>query len=470
MVGVAGLVLGAAACDPSSSSSSNGGSSGGANAGASGGGSGGAGSNVNTHFFLPTGEPTNTSAPSIEVDKQGGIHAVYPQYVRGGAFYAYCAASCSAPEQMKIVPFETEGTVHNAMLALDAEGRPQVLLSSAQKVYYAAPKAGADFTEASSWTNSEILNHGGDRQVTGEAFALDPQGRPRFIMHVYKAYLGVGQKPPAAFYVTCDEGCDSAGSWKTNKIADQMWRSSALRFDANGVAKLATAATMDVTPNSSGTVKAAYLECASGCENEANWKGIGLLPAYENDLEAVKVPPAISLALTKSGAPRVVFLGVTEYGKKNITYFACDTNCGGDNWRGSVLSDHEKLGAGLDLSLDANDHPRFAHTLDYNIALAYCDQDDCAAQEAKWELSKVEYSGEMKPDQIFLYENCTVAAWFLHSPSLALTPDGRPRVGYQARDISGGFGNPDPSRYRDCVAGTDMTWSRLAIMPSVIAK
>lgn len=153
-----------------------------------------------------------------------------------------------------------------------------------------------------------------------------------------------------------------------------------------------------------------------------------------------------------------------------ISYFACDADCTGDHWRGSVLSDHDKLGAGIDLALDANDHPRFAHTLDYNIALAYCDEADCTADNAKWDLSKVEYSADMKPDQIFLYENCNVAAWFLHSPSLALTKDGRPRVGYQARDISGGFKNPDPANKPDCVAGTDMTWSRMAIMPSVVVK
>lgn len=429
------------------------------------------GSDVTARFFLPTGEPTNTSAPSVEVDASGGIHSVYPQYAGGGAFYAYCPASCSGPDQMKVVGFETDGTVHNAMLALDAGGRPQVLLATGSAVYYATPGASADVTDPASWSTSEILRHDGLREVTGEAFALDPSGRPRFIMHTYKAYLGVGQKPPEALFVACDAAdCSSPDGWKQTKIADQMWRSNYLRYDANGVAKLASAITMGASESSSGTVTGAYVECASGCDDEANWHGTGLAPAYENDLAAVSIKPAISMALTKSGAPRIVMLGVTEFGKQNITYFACDEGCTGDGWRGSVLSDHEKVGAGLDLVLDANDHPRFVHTLDYNIALAYCDAADCADPEAKWDLSMVEASSSMKPDQIFLYDNCTVSAWFLHSPSLALTADGRPRIGYQARDISGGFGNPDPDRLRDCVAGTDMTWSRMSILPSHIVK
>ncbi len=454
-LGLCLVALAAIAGCTTSSSSSKGGS------GLSG--TGGTGDGTSTKFFLPTGEPTNTSAPSIEVDAQGGIHAVYPRYVIGGAFYAYCPAGCTGPDQMKVVDFETEGTVHNSMLALDAEGRPHVLLSTAQKVYYA--EADGDFADPSAWTQSMILDHGGDREVTGEALALDPEGRPRFIMHTYKAYLGVGQKAQQAFFVACDSDCTSADSWKVTKIADQMWRGSSLKYDANGVAKLATVITMGANQNSSGTPTGAYVECASDCDTEEGWKGIGLVPAWENELEAVRVLPAISLALTKNGAPRIAMLGVDDF-KRNMTYFECDEDCSNDNWRGSRISDHEKLGAGIDLALDQNDKPRIAHTLDYNIAIGFCDEADCTAPDAAWDLGKVEYGGELKPDDFFLEWNCTISAWFLHSPSIALTADGRPRVGYQARDISGGFSQPEKLKPR-CVAGTDMTWSRLSIMSAV---
>lgn len=416
-------------------------------------------------FFLPTGEPTNTSAPVIEIDKKGGIHALYPAYVRGGAFYAYCPSTCTGPEQMKVVPFETDGTVGNAMLALDAQGQPQVLLSSALKLYYARPAAGADYTDPASWKTSVILDHGGEREVTGEAFALDAQGHPRFLMHVYKAFLGVGQKTPATFYVTCDDNCNEAASWTQNKIADDIWRGSSLRFDAKGVAHVATTMPVGKTESSSGVETGAYLECAADCGNEKSWNGIGLLPIYESEYEAVRVTPSISVALTKSGAPRLVELGKKD-DKKAVVYFQCDEDCTHDHWTASVISDSDKLGAGVDIAVDANDHPRFVYTINYNIGLYACDEANCATADAKWNLSKVELGSEMKPDEIFLYENCTVGAWFLHSPSIALDPAGHPRVGYQARDISGGFKNPSPATKPDCVAGTDMTWSRLALMPS----
>jgi hypothetical protein len=435
-------------------------------AGGKNGGAGGAlGEGPEARFFLPTApDPDNTSAPTLALDGGGALHAVFPAYAGGRAYYAWCPADCASSEAVKVVRLETDATVHDAMLALDAEGRPRVLLATASSVYYAT--CDEDCTNGASWTSSKIIEHGGDKQVSGKAFALDANGRPRFLMHTYKAYLGVGQKTPATWWVACDAKCDAPSSWKASKIADEMWRGTQLRFDADGKAKVGTVFTVGRAQYSSGKEMAAYAECAGNCGDTSSWKGITFMQAFESDLDAVAIPPSISLALTKSGAPRVLFLGRNdETLKRNLAYFECDADCTQDKWTGSILSDLEKLGAGVDLQLDANDHPRFVHTISYNIALAWCDDASCGAADAKWNLKKVEYGSEMKPDEIFLYDNCNVAAWFLHSPSLVLTPDGRPRVGYQARDISGGVSNPDKTKPR-CVAGTDMTWSRVAMLRS----
>ncbi len=454
------LAASLAACTTSSGSSSTGGTNG------SGPGSGAVAGGASARFFLPTGEPTNTAAPTVLVDGDDAIHTVYPAYVGGGAFYGYCAASCNRAEDVKVVPFETEGTVYNAMISLDAKGRPRVLLSTMKHVYYAT--CDGDCSDPASWTKNVILELDGDQEVSGKAFALDPEGRPRFIMHTAKAYLGIGQKTPATYWVTCDAGCESADAWTKTKISDQMWRGGTLRFDAEGRAHLAMVANIGGTENSSAKEMAAYAVCEGNCGGDNAWSGTALIAAFESEVDAVRITPSLSLALTKAGKPRIIVLGMFEDTmKRNLTYFACDDKCTGNGWQGSILSDLDKVGVGVDLALDGNDRPRFVHTLDYNIALAYCDEDNCAAEDAKWDLTKVEYSADMKPDEIFLKENCNIAAWFLHSPSLALTKEGRPRVGYQARDISGGLSNPDPATKPDCRAGTDMTWSRLAVMPSV---
>jgi hypothetical protein len=415
-------------------------------------------------FFLPTGEPDNTAAPVVEIDAEGGIHAVYPAYAGGDAYYAYCDASCSGSDDVKVVRLPTDGTVANAMLALDADGRPQVLLSTFAHVDYAT--CDGDCTTPEAWTISEILVHDGDHEVSGEAFALDPEGRPRFMMHAYAALFGIGQGEPMTEYVTCDDDCHDPESWSRHKVADQIWRSTTLRFDPEGRARVATSAMVEATDTTPSQDAVAYVECNADCEAFESWIGVPLEAAFTSLYDAVEIDPTLSMALTRDGSPRLIVLAKNlETGARDLRYLQCDESCTEQaQWGGVILVEGDDLGAGLDLALDAEDHPRFVHTWNYDIGIGVCDEDRCDTAEAPWHLYPVERGAELPPDDIFLWENCTVGAWFLHSPSIALDPQGRARVGYQARDISGGFGNPDPVNTPDCEAGTDMTWSRLAML------
>jgi len=416
-------------------------------------------------FFLPTGdEARNTTGPSIEVDAYGNTHFVYAAYAFGDAFYAFCPGACSSPDEVSVVKFETEGTVANVMLALDSEGRPQVLMSTFLRVYYA--RCEGDCTQPSGWTQSVILEHGSDREVTGEAFALTADGKPRFVTHVYRAYLGIGQKEPGTFYAVCDGDCTTPGAWQYHRISDQIWQESTLRFSADGTAHLATIAT--VRDDAGSQDIAAYLSCSGGCEDGDAWTGSALYPSF-SDPHVELIDPAISMALTSSGAPRITLLGKGEDGSKQLVYAECDQDCTQDaSWRGSVLIQSSELGAGVDVALDQGDRVRIAYTASGSILMPFCDA-DCGAAEAPWQLGKVELGNELPPDDIFLYPNCNVAAWFLRHPSLAFGPDGLPRVGYRAEDISGGWSNPDPNQ-PDCVAGADMTLSRYAALDELRAQ
>jgi hypothetical protein len=414
-------------------------------------------------FFLPTIEPNNTSAPRVEIDTSGNVHSVYPAYVRGGAYYSVCGPDCSSEEQVKVVEFETDGTVGNAMLTLTPDGKPRILLSAYAKLYWAQCDQGC--SERANWQLAEILDHGSDRAVTGEALTLDPQGHPRFLMHTYRALFGIGQKPAQTLLAKCDSGCDNPASWTYDVIATgQIWEGSTLRYDAGGEAHVATHVySFGDTPAAD---IGAYISCKSDCAHEASWNGVGFFPPYESMTEAVNMKPAISLALTKAGQPRLVQLGKTPEGKKIISYFECNADdCTGDVWKNGFSWTADQFDDGVDLALDADDHPRFVHTINYDIALTYCDAADCTAMGAGWDSAVVERGSAIPPDEIFLEWNCTIGAWFLHTPSIAIAPDGKPRVGYQSRDVSGGTSRPDPNKPA-CVAGTDMTWSRLAIMES----
>jgi hypothetical protein len=122
-----------------------------------------------------------------------------------------------------------------------------------------------------------------------------------------------------------------------------------------------------------------------------------------------------------------------------------------------------ELGSGLDLVMTADDHARFAFTLGDNIGVYGCDDAHCTVENSNWQLTVIERASDLPRDNIILWPNCTVDAWILHDPSLALAPDGSARVGYQATDLSGGTTVTDPSAPR-CVAGKDMTLSRMSLM------
>lgn len=419
----------------------------------------GGGRETEARFFLPTdGEPHNTSAPTVEIDGKGGVHAVYPGYSGGGAYYAYCAPGCADEKAVKVVRLDAKSSVANAMLALDSNGVPHVLLGASAEVVYAHPVG--DATAPASWKQTTVLEHAGAKEVTGEAFALDREGHPRFLMHTTVAKLGIGQKAPETHWVACDAGCDDASNWTASRIAAEMWQSSQLRFDSQNRAKVATVVRAEMSAVSSGKDMGAYVEAQGDPSKEESWKGIAFGLAFSSSVKAVPMPPAISMALTKSGGPRIVYMGTDSQtsGKRQITYVECDSSCSENNWRPAIVTDDDRIQAGLDLALDGSDRPRIAYNLDFNIGLAFQ-----SADGTKWESAKVEAGGDMPTDDIFLWENCYVGAWFLHDPSIAIGPSGEVRVGYQVRDMSGGTKNPDKNKPR-CEAGTDMTLTRLALL------
>jgi len=407
------------------------------------------------HFFLPTGEADNTINPTVETDARGNLHMLYPAYAGGDAYYATCAGNCEDEREVKVVVLPTEGTVDNAMLALGADGKPRVLLSTYLRVYYGV--CTGDCTQASGWSLSVILEHGSDQQVSGEAFALTADGRPRFLIHTYRAFV-YGQKPPKTYYAQCDAQCLTPEGWRYDLIVEQIWEESTLRLDAQDRPRVATVARVSTEE---GTVLVgAYVACDAACESAESWKPVPLQRAWSDPWYS-EIDAAVSLALTRSGAPRVLLLAQTPEGQRALVYAECDAACtDAASWRGGFVNESDQLGAGLDLALDAQDRPRFVYTAAGNILLAHCDE-RCTAQDAPWKLAEVEMGEDMPADDIFLYPNCTVAAWFLRHPSLAMGKDDLPRVVYRAEDISGGMGNPDPTK-PGCTAGADMTLTRYA--------
>lgn len=444
---------GSGSSDNSDSSDSSGGA----------GGSGGSGheppDTATRHFFLPTPENTNTVAPRVVVDAKGGIHSVYTAYAGGRAFYAYCAPGTCDAESVEVVEFELGASIANASLALTEDGAPRVLLSEFDKVYYAS--CDDDCTSREGWTTTPIVDHDNEMQVTGNALALDPEGRPRFFMHTYLAFLGVGQKAPETWYVSCDDACDETSSWSLDKVADEIWEYPELAFDRDGRAHAFSAQVVfqDGVPVEK---QALYTVCDAddNCDEPGAWQSATVAPLFEDTV----VNPSLAMALTDEGGVRLALLASfdpDDPDARSLVYAECDHDCTGENWKAALISENQAIRNGIDIALE-DGAPRIAFTLDYNIGIYECDQ-DCA--ESAWELTEVEFANNLPADDIFLFPSCSVGAWFLDSPTLAIGGAGERRIGYRAYDVSGSTTPPlDPTKPR-CTTGVDFTWSRITLLP-----
>ncbi len=415
-------------------------------------------------FFLPTGvDVHNTGDPRIEADSAGNLHMVYPYVAAMGAVYAWCPAGCADDSLVYTVAFETDTAVSNAMVAVDSTDRPHVLLGTHEQIIYATCEG--DCRMGGNWRYGVIHEHDGDWEITGEAFTLDPAGRPRFLMHSYQAYLGLFAPEPGTRFFTCDADCLQADSWSSSLISEQSWLEPTFRYDTSGVAHVSAVIPVDEVD------LVAYLRCDTDCGNEVedNWPGVGLANAF-SDRYIEEISPAVSMALTGSGGVRLAFLAADDASERMLVYFQCDTGCtepDASGWDGLIMQqgeDASNLGDGIDLALDGQDRPRLAYTVQSSILVATCNT-DCtnASGNDDWGATRAELSSDIPPDDIFLYHNCTVGFWNLRQPSIALGPDGQPAVAYRAEDISVGFTTPDPTRPA-CTAGVDMTMARLSIV------
>lgn len=423
------------------------------------GGGGNPGDEIAQHFFLPTPSSTNTVAPKIAVDRDGGIHAAYPAYVGGRAFYAYCDQDCAGADDVEVVEFEIGDSVANVSLALTESGQPRLVLSEFNQVYYAA--CDADCTSRSEWTVTPVVDHQSSQEVTGQALALDPEGNPRFLVHTYVAMLGIGQEDPETFLVSCDSGCDDADAWTSSKIADDIWQYPEMRIDGDGRTHV-VAAEVTFEAGVPAAKLATHFQCDDDCGTPDSWTSVVLASLYEDTV----VKPSLALALTDEGGARVALLTEgaddTSVDDRYLAYAECDGDCAEADWRAVLISENVAIRNGVGIALEGGS-PRVAFTLDYNIGIYQCEE-DCT--DSDWELREVEFANNLPADDIFLFPNCSVGAWFLDSPSISIAQDGAVRVGYRAYDVSGELQPPlDPTKPR-CTTGLDFTWSRLAALPA----
>jgi hypothetical protein len=443
--------------------SNGGGAGGGGGDGGGGGGDGGGGGGGSEAgslwlpFTLGDGSLLPTYGASTAVDDQGGIHVVYAIYSgtdeqgQKPATYAYCAASCADNASWTFTRLGE--AVQDARIALDANGRPRLLLFGPvddpdwprMRYQYASCNSGC--TNRASWTITTIvtpIEPTATREYNNNHyFAMDRQGHPAFV------YTDTDQNNhPGTFYVSCQVNCTNASQWtETALTTSSLFDKVSLAFSPSGQPRLAFGFF-----DENIDLYLAYIQCDANCTDGANWSGTTLVQIHGS--------AQYNLAVDSNGLPRMaVYSGSyawDPFQDHQLYYLWCDSGCAaGSGWYFSNTGMPFNSGDGVDLALDGSNRPRMSfETAGQGLGYAWCDA-SCESDGAVWQSQEVESQASLADNyEVLPIHRCTVSTWFDgQRSSLALDAAGNPRIAYDAQhwwygteDVNG---VPQPCDYQD---------------------
>jgi len=380
-----------------------------------------AGSSAFARLYLMRTEvsPTPWWQTSTLVDGSGGVHTAY--FTNQFIHYAYCPAGCDDPANWTQTPLTGAGpndSLDYPALALDPTNRPRMMWFKDHYYYYA--ECNANCTNAGNWTAVQVPVANQIDYIypqTARYFALDSQGRPRFVCYgsdyddwgVYKGFN----------YTTCDGNCTNAANWHSDLIDLQDWfYDPQIVLNANG------------QPRVMGTLDhetLAYLGCNANCSQSENWGGVSL---YD-----VGYYGEFAFRLDSLGRPRVAFYTGTSSDPNLYYAWSSSTDYTSTQWDnyGQDLAPFDWRS--LDLAIDSQNRPHIvfassAADLDYARCTANCESDT-----ATWQVQHVETSDELDAsDPIPLDPGCTVSTWMVEGyPSLALDAMDQSSLSYYTR-------------------------------------
>ena len=390
----------------------------------------------------------NTNSASLVTDANGGMHIAYHYYEAANdnaptdGVYAYCARDCESAANWKSVTIGA--MVNEIQLALTADGRPRILyrVSSEQngQIFYYA-ECNANCTQASGWSGAAVAYNQGmavlemsDDEQPQRYFALDPQGRPRFVYGDYNSFRDPDHI--GSFYAFCDEGCTAASNWSEVQINKDNggvgpYRSEdfyypVLAFTPSGQPRVLADG---VTLNDESFLH--YVACDSACEVAANWQSA---PLWERG-SGVNV--SYDIEINAQGQPRVAYFDGARLGGEGewLYYGWCDQACTtATNWQRYDFQFVSKEGQEPDLELDAEGKPHIAYAIYSQGGLAYswCES-ACESANGQWTHKVLESRNDLATAWDVAYPpHCDGGIWDALTPTLSLDKAGNAVFGYDA--------------------------------------
>lgn len=399
--------------------------------------------------------------PHIAIDSAGGVHAVYAANAadsqgRRPAYYAYCASDCSGTGRFTSVALG-EG-LGDAQIQLTATGKPRLLLAtqphSTSVIQHEYWSCDANCLQSTSWTSTVVVEAGTpffpSNAESTQSFALDAQGRPRFIFQSND--IGSGIALAGAYLASCDTGCASAASWRLAQLDANQWKNSALTINAQGLPRIAYSLVEMVEPY---LPVLSYLECGRrDCS-----AGVDRMKLAITATAGTMSTATFSMRLTTGGAPRIaLYTGTGDGGNltpNQLHYLSCDTSCAQqlDQWGALDLGLPAGYGEeGVDLALDGQNRPRIALHVPVpvdELAYAWCDT-QCEGASQGWQ-SKLLPSAQAAeaemglparmgcPECIPPIPPCPNAYWLGGLwPAMTLDRNGNPVIAYEVQLQAGG--------------------------------
>ncbi len=394
---------------------------------------------VGSRLFLRPSTPGNTYGASVAVDAGGGIHAgLIAESTADGqlaAYYAYCPTGCADPSHWTLTKVGDPGAFGGYVrLALDPAGHPRMLwyrlTDGLEGGAYQYAQCNGSCTSAASWAAGSVAG-ASPFPDDNRYFALDPQGRPRFL------YTDTRPDHTGTFYAYCDANCTLAANWHEGRIeADYLLYNFSLAFDPTGRPRFAYASGDAI----------GYGKCDASCSTTANWS-LTLLTSY-----AMGTDSAFSMQLDTSGRPRLaLYQGYLGEGRRNnLLYYAwCNADCNTlTNWHAWSLRLSEGYGRDVDLVLDKQNRPRVAYNIDHTTpapavdGLGYSEcLANCQSTAPIWQSRVIERVEDLNASDPWPpAPPCTTAGWQQvgRQPALALDPAGNPRLAYEVQHYQAG--------------------------------
>jgi hypothetical protein len=357
---------------------------------------------------------------------------------QSAAYYRTCQPAITDCSQAANWPgIALSDDVQEVQLQLTAVGQPRLLLKTGSgSGYFQYAACDHNCTSAANWSLLNVAYHDVvDMSLWDYGqnyFALDGQGRPRFIY-----FDNQGSQHWGSYYVYCNSACTDPDNWYETRLDQggdanyEMFVYPSLAFTATGQPRVVSYIS---TPFGPSVVY--YLQCDSGCENGANWQRVALFDRGSGHA-------FWSLRLDSAGQPRLAFYqGAFDGGAgEKLYYIWCNGDClNSDNWDGYDLELDQGIGQHPDLLIDANNRPHLAFQITPTTGLAYarCTA-GCQSDSAVWQAVVAEASSVLDADfPIAPPIGCAASYWYGgYRPSLTLDGAGNPRIAYDAEHLYG---------------------------------